>query len=89
MKNTNLFRHRSSSFGVLIVAAILAPFPALAYTGPGAGLAAIGVLFGFIATIAIAAFGIIWYPAKRLIKTLIKRSNDKAPPTQAKDPEDS
>jgi hypothetical protein len=42
------------------------PLPASAYLGPGAGLSAIGALLALFAAIAVAIFGFLWYPIKRL-----------------------
>lgn len=43
----------------------LASGEALAYVGPGAGLGVIGTLFGIVAAIVLATFGLLWYPLKR------------------------
>ncbi len=42
--------------------------PAMAYVGPGAGLAAIGAFFALVAGIFAALFGFLWYPIKRLMR---------------------
>ncbi|NES75050.1 MULTISPECIES: hypothetical protein [unclassified Okeania] len=42
--------------------------PAMAYVGPGAGLAAIGAFFALVAGIIAALFGFLWYPIKRLLR---------------------
>ena len=39
--------------------------PAHAYVGPGAGLGVIGTLFGIVAALVLALFGLFWYPLKR------------------------
>jgi len=44
----------------------LAPVPALAYVGPGAGLSAIGTFLALVAAVFLAIVGFIWYPIKRL-----------------------
>ena len=41
---------------------------AMAYTGPGLGLATIAVVLGFIGSIFVALFAVVWYPVKRLLK---------------------
>lgn len=38
---------------------------ALAYTGPGAGLAVIGAIVGIFSAIGLSIVGFIWYPIKR------------------------
>ena len=58
-------------------AVVIWPTASLAYTGPGAGLAAIGVLLGVLASIAIAIFGLVWYPVKRLLRALRKDKGEK------------
>ncbi|MEO6091678.1 MAG: hypothetical protein ABIT04_08335 [Novosphingobium sp.] len=44
--------------------------PALAYMGPGSGLAFLGSLFALLAAVAAGILGFIWYPIKRLIRAL-------------------
>ncbi len=47
--------------------ALLALFsaPAMAYVGPGLGMGVIGTIFGVLAAIVLAVFGLFWYPLKR------------------------
>lgn len=63
---------------VLILLAFLATGlaapDALAYVGPGAGISAIGALLTLLATIAFAIFGLVWYPIKRLHRSLRQKS---------------
>jgi len=47
---------------------------AYAYIGPGLGAGTISVIFGFIASIFLALFAIVWYPLKRLFKKNRKKS---------------
>ena len=47
--------------------ALLVAAPAQAYIGPGVGLGVIGTVFGIVATLALAVFGFLWYPMKRLM----------------------
>ncbi len=61
--------------------------PASAYTGPGLGMATITVVLGFIASIFIALFAIIWYPVKRMMKRKKAASTvDETPTPTASDP---
>ncbi|NEQ72177.1 MAG: hypothetical protein F6K24_29890 [Okeania sp. SIO2D1] len=53
----------ASLFIILIISQ-----PAMAYVGPGAGLAAIGAFFALLAGILAALFGFLWYPIKRLLR---------------------
>ena len=39
---------------------------ALAYVGPGAGLAAIGTVVALFGAVALVVIGFVWYPVKRL-----------------------
>lgn len=39
-----------------------------AYVGPGLGAGTIGVILGFLASIFLALFAILWYPIKRFLK---------------------
>jgi hypothetical protein len=48
--------------------AVVLAMPAHAYIGPGAGVGAIAVVFGILASVLLAFLAIIWYPFKRLIK---------------------
>ena len=50
------------SFAALLV---LFSAPAMAYVGPGLGLGVIGTIFGVLAAIVLALFGLFWYPLKR------------------------
>ena len=63
----------------LLLAAILTPSLAQAYVGPGAGISAIGAALALLAAVFFAIVGIVWYPVKRLIRTLRRRS-DSPPP---------
>ena len=68
-----------TGIGAVLTAAgvLIWPTAGLAYTGPGAGLAAIGVLLGVLASIAIAIFGLVWYPVKRLLRAMKKNKGEK------------
>lgn len=54
--------------GLLLVLSLTAP--AFAYIGPGAGLSAIGSVLSFLGVIFLLLAGYIWYPIKRLIKSI-------------------
>jgi hypothetical protein len=47
--------------------------PVLGYIGPGIGVGTIAVVLGFIASIVLAAFALVWYPVKRLFKRQEKK----------------
>lgn len=61
----------SSLIGIFIGVLLLVIFiqqPALAYVGPGTGIAALGALLAIIAGVIAAVFGFLWYPIKRLLR---------------------
>lgn len=55
---------------------------AFAYTGPGAGLAAIGIVIGIFSAIVLAIIGFIWYPIKRWQSARQKRKELKREATR-------
>ena len=50
----------------LAVLSLTTPGTALAYIGPGSGLTAIGSFLALIAALAVAIFGFVWFPLKRM-----------------------
>lgn len=50
------------------VAFVLCADPALAYVGPGLGLATIGAIIGGLAAVLLAIIGIFWYPIRSMMK---------------------
>lgn len=75
----NEFRYAKTSLAV-IAFAVLMPAEALAYTGPGAGISALGSMLALLAAIGFALVGFVWYPVKRLIKGLRKAPAANASP---------
>lgn len=62
---------------VVITLLLAAPQGAVAYIGPGAGIAAIGTVIALIGGILLAIVAFIWYPIKRLLaKIKQKRMTD-------------
>lgn len=55
----------------------LISLPAQAYIGPGVGAGAIAAVLGVLGAIALALFGIVYYPVKRLLKKR-KQAQEKA-----------
>jgi hypothetical protein len=58
---------------LVILGGLLAMLPlasAHAYIGPGAGAGTIAIVLGILSSIVLAFVGILWYPAKRLLKKL-------------------
>ncbi len=58
---------------------VLSPSFAHAYIGPGIGAGTVGIVLGFIASIFLALFAILWYPMKALIKKLKGSKSEAAP----------
>lgn len=53
-------------FGWVLLALVATSGPdAMAYIGPGAGAGLIATVLGVLAALALALFGIVYYPAKR------------------------
>lgn len=79
----------TSTFRLFLAAVFAAAFttPAFAYIGPGGGLSALGALLALIAGLAIAFFGFLWYPLRRMRRRRrqLVRTN---PPEAAVRPED-
>lgn len=54
---------------------LLTATSALAYVGPGLGAGTIGVILGFLGSILLAIFALVWFPVKRMLK---RRKADKS-----------
>ena len=68
----------SSLVGIFIcvlLLVILVQQPAMAYVGPGTGIAALGALLAIIVGVIAALFGFLWYPLKRLLKKRKQATN--------------
>ncbi|MEM8830001.1 MAG: hypothetical protein AAGE96_11665 [Cyanobacteria bacterium P01_G01_bin.19] len=68
----------SSFISISICALLLVAFvqqPALAYVGPGTGIAALGALLAILAAVIIAIFGFLWFPLKRMMKKRQEETN--------------
>ena len=63
-----------SAVMLAIIALLWVPESASAYVGPGTGLTAIGTLLSIIGAIFFAIVGLVWYPVKRLIKFMKRKS---------------
>lgn len=62
-------------FPALTGAVLLTMIPALAqaYSGPGVGLGAIGVVLGIVGSVFLMTVSLIWYPVKRMVRGLRRR----------------
>lgn len=58
-----------------------------AYIGPGAGLSAIGTVLAFLAAVALAIVGFVWYPLKRMRRRLAGRKSQSENSAQRKAPD--
>jgi hypothetical protein len=65
-----------------ILMLLAAPAAANAYMGPGLGLGVISVVLGFIGSIVLGFFAILWYPVKRFLR----RRRQAAPPPRVETP---
>ncbi len=52
-------------------------FPAYAYIGPGIGAGLVATILGFLLTILVALFVIIYYPIKKIIFQLKNKNKKK------------
>ncbi len=52
-----------------VILAMLTPGIAQAYSGPGVGLGAIGVVIGIVGSVFLMTLSLIWYPFKRMIRS--------------------
>jgi hypothetical protein len=52
----------------LIIALLIISSPASAYVGPGMAGGVFAAVLGVVGAVAIAAFGILYYPIKRMLK---------------------
>jgi len=50
--------------------------PAMAYVGPGTGIAALGAMLAIIAGVIVALFGFLWFPIKRIMNQRKAASRD-------------
>jgi len=66
---------RLAGWGAVLLS-LAVPAAANAYMGPGLGLGLISVALGFIGSITLGFFAILWYPVKRFLR----RRRQAAPP---------
>lgn len=66
------------------LAVILIQLPAMAYVGPGTGIAALGAFLAIVAGVIAAIFGFLWYPIKRLLRKRQQTKNNETKEEQAK-----
>jgi hypothetical protein len=61
-------RIRVLQLALMAVLAIMLPYPAVAYIGPGAGLGMIGSLLAVVGALVLAIVGLIVLPFRMLMK---------------------
>jgi len=66
--------HRMASLASLSFIFALIPSAAYAYVGPGSGITVIGAALALVGGVILAIVGFIWYPVKRLVRRLKRRS---------------
>ena len=70
--------------GSLVVMSAVAPSGVcmlLAYIGPGAGLTVLGAALALLFGIFLVALGFVWYPFKRILRSVRKPKKDPASST--------
>lgn len=79
--NTSL---RTVSLIVVVLVALSIPGVALAYGGPGSVISGIGAFLAAVAALLASLFGFIWFPLKRLYKSMTEeeRSTEEASANQ-------
>ncbi|HEX7854193.1 MAG TPA: hypothetical protein VF503_10900 [Sphingobium sp.] len=66
-----------------LLLALLPAEPVLAYVGPGSGLGAVGAVLGLIGTLFLSLLSFVWYPIKRLVRKMRRKSAREQAPTLA------
>jgi hypothetical protein len=66
--------HRTTAL-LIFACALLQPLMAQAYVGPGLGAGTLSIILGFLASIFLALFAVLWYPIKRVIRKFKSRKN--------------
>ena len=84
MKTQKPIAARTKALFAAATALTLTASPALAYVGPGLGLATIGAILGGLAAVVLAIVGVFWYPIRSAMK---KRKAAAAPEEAQKDTE--
>lgn len=78
-----MMRHLFSGLGLmLLLLGVTLSGPALAYIGPGAGITALGALWGVIVAVAMALGAVLFWP----LRALLRRRKAAAPTVAARDP---
>lgn len=79
MKTQKPIAARTKALLAAAAALTLTASPALAYVGPGLGLATIGAILGGLAAVVLAIVGVFWYP----IRSMMKKRKAAATPDEA------
>ena len=68
------------SIAICVLMLVIFVQPAMAYVGPGTGIAALGALLAIIVGVVAALFGFLWYPMKRVMKKRKEAANKSVEP---------
>lgn len=63
---------------LLVTIIVSAPDTALAYGGPGSVISGIGAFLGAVAALLASLFGFIWFPLKRLYRSITQENTPSA-----------
>jgi hypothetical protein len=78
---------RTTTLACLVLFWFATASSAHAYVGPGSGLSVIGAALAFLAAIALAVVGFVWYPVKRLWRALsLRRARGQTGPRPPQSP---
>ena len=69
--------------GVLALLSAAAPEPAMAYVGPGTGLAIIGAALAVVGSVLLGVVGFVWYPMKRLSRRFSRKTGSTGSSTES------
>lgn len=61
----------------LLLIFFLYPFPSFAYLGPGVGGGIVAATLALLVAVLAVLFALIWFPLKRLIKTIKNKNKNK------------
>ena len=64
---------RAAGVALCMIGAATLPAAAWGYVGPGAGLSIVGSILAFVAAILLGVIGFIWYPVRRLLRSMRAR----------------
>lgn len=63
---------------ILVFLLVIFIQPAMAYVGPGTGIAAVGAFIAIAVGVIAAIFGFLWFPIKRMLRKRKQAEAEKA-----------